>query len=96
MKDRFVKEYEKNNIEYGTLKVNIKVPDKDGVRDDYITLFNVRYVPNHVFNIVVKGKLEEKGALVDNKSQIITKNGKPIMILKEIDDFLVLKDNTKT
>ena len=95
IKDRFIKEYEEDNIEYGTLKVNIKVLDKGRVYDDCITLANVKYVPHHSLNIVAKRKLEKKGAMVDYESQLIRKNGKPIMILKKIDGFLVLEDNTE-
>ena len=77
-------------MEYGILKVNVKVLDKN---NHYITLLNVKYVPNSILNIVSKTKLEKKGALVNNKSKLISRNGKRAMLLKEIDGFLVLEDN---
>ena len=91
MKNRFIKEYEKENVQYGKTVLNVKLPNN---KDGTIALTNVKYIPNTRFNVIAEQKLNDKGTFVDYDSQVLTRDGEPIILLKEIDDFLVLEDNT--
>ena len=72
-----------------TVKIKVKTPKGD----IYTTLTDVLYSHDLPYNVVATSRLQEEG--ISRKNQALYRNGEPFIQLTEIENFLVLEDNTK-